>query len=67
MRHPAHPPIPPGRLGSGPASPTANPEHHYVALLAALDAYAHQLAARIDAGQPTDWTHGVELNAAAAS
>jgi len=33
---------------------TGRPEHHYVALLAALDAYADQLAARIDAGQPTD-------------
>jgi TniQ len=31
---------------------TGRPEHHYVALLAALDAYAHQLAVRIDAG----WT-----------
>jgi hypothetical protein len=31
---------------------TGRPEHHYVALLAALDAYADQLAARIDAG----WT-----------
>ncbi len=33
---------------------TGRPEHHDVALLAALDAYADQLAARIDAGQPTD-------------
>ncbi len=31
---------------------TGRPEHHYVALLAALDTYADQLAVRIDAG----WT-----------
>jgi hypothetical protein len=31
---------------------TSRPQHHYVALLAALDAYADRLAARIDAG----WT-----------
>jgi hypothetical protein len=34
--------------GSGPG----RPQHHYVALMTALDTYADQLAARIDAGPP---------------
>jgi len=31
-------------------SRTGRPGHHYAALMTALDAYADQLAARIDAG-----------------
>ncbi|SRR6266498_2115435 len=35
-------------------SRTGRPGHHYVALMTALDAYADQLATRIDAGEPAE-------------